>query len=313
MVEHPQDNNSKNIVDYCELFSKIKVNKSKKRGEAPYKPILLLSVIDLISQDLIKTNKIYISDELINTFNRYWNILSPDSFNGGLALPFFHLKNDGFWKLKFSQEYDGGRPQTIPKLKEDVDYAIIDQELFELLQYNQSKEQLTDTLIAAWFLSSKKKLEDILNINQNLEINSSIEEKNKRIYFKKSIIRNAFFRKAIVHLYDYRCSVCRLKVIHSLTQSIVDGAHIKPLAKFYDNQVNNGISLCKNHHWAFDQGLFSLDENYRIIVAKCFIEESTNAKTIQDFQKELILLPKLEQHYPKLEAIQWHQKNVFRG
>ena len=310
MTENTQQ---KNLSYYCQLFSKIKVNKSKKRGEAPYKPILLLSVIDLISQNKIQNNEIYITDELIATFNRYWNILSPDSFNGGLALPFFHLKNDGFWKLQFSQEYDGGRPQTIPKLKEDVDYAILDQDLFGFLQDSNSREELITTIIAAWFLSSKKEIEDILKINQNLESENERELQKKKTYLRKSIVRDAFFRKAIVHLYDYKCSICHLKVVHSLTQSIVDGAHIKPLYKFYDNHVNNGICLCKNHHWAFDQGLWTINDDYRIIVSQNFYEESPYTKPLGEFHGQIILLPGERKNYPRLEAIQWHRQNIFRA
>jgi putative restriction endonuclease len=322
------DNKSKNkaddkrsLAEYSDLFAKIKVNKSKDRGEAPYKPILLLSVIDLIAQGHIKDELIYISDKLIERFNIYWEIINPDFFNGGLALPFFHLKNDGFWKLKYSDSYDGGRPQTIPKLKEDVDYAKIDRELFELLQDSYSRQELMDTLIEAWFSSSQKEIEEILKVNQNLQTAidaQDIAELEKldnelKFYFKKSVVRNAFFRKAIVHVYDYQCSLCGLKVIQSLTQSIVDGAHIKPFAQFYDNRVDNGISLCKNHHWAFDRGLFSINNDYKIVVAKNFQEKSPNSRPLRDFDGESILLPQSQKDYPRLEAIQWHKKNVFRA
>lgn len=195
MNRKKRQTNPRTLVDYCDLFSKIKVNKSKQRGDAPYKPILLLSVIDLIAQGSIEDNYIYISDKLINTFNNYWNILSPDSFNGGLALPFFHLKNDGFWTLKFSEEYDGGRPQTIPKLKEDVDYAKIDYELFEFLQDPNSREELIYALIETWFSSSQKEIEEILKINQTLQDSTNIEsleeietlDKEKRFHLKKSV------------------------------------------------------------------------------------------------------------------------------
>lgn len=310
----------RDLKDYCHLFSKIKVNKSNRGEDAPYKPILLLSVIELIVQGRITDNKIYISDELINTFDKYWKRLNPDSFKGGLALPFFHLKNDGFWKLKFSQIYDGGRPQTIPKIREDVDYAILDRDLYQLLQETESRQQLVDTLIEAWFSSSKKQLEDILTINQALqdsdeeEFDGEIEaEEQRKYYLRKSVVRNALFRKSIVHLYDYQCSFCGLKVIHSFTQSIVDGAHIKPFAKFYNNQIGNGIALCKNHHWAFNQGLFTIDDSYKIMIGRNFQEYSPNAKTIQDFHGETILLPRLEKHYPKLESIQWHRQNIFNN
>jgi putative restriction endonuclease len=311
----------RNLKDYCDLFSKIKVNKSKQSGEAPYKPILLLSVIELISESRIQDNKIYISDELIDTFDKYWKRLNPDSFKGGLALPFFHLKNDGFWKLKFSDSYDGGRPQTIPKIRADVDYAILDQDLYKLLQESESRRQLIDSLIEAWFSSGKKRLDDILEINEILQEEDTdtdqsvlaLEETSKKYYLRKSLVRDAVFRKSVVHLYDYQCSFCGLKVIHSLTQSIVDGAHIKPFARFYDNQINNGLSLCKNHHWAFDQGLFTIDDNYKIMISKEFQEISPNAKAIKDFHGISVLLPNLEKHYPKLESIQWHRQNIFRN
>ncbi len=53
----------------------------QKRGNAQYKPILLLSVIDLITRGVITTNEIPVSDELIQTFERYWNVISSPSYN----------------------------------------------------------------------------------------------------------------------------------------------------------------------------------------------------------------------------------------
>jgi putative restriction endonuclease len=322
-----QPENSRNTAYYCDSFSQIKVYRNQKRGgDALNKPILLLSVIELITQGLIKDNHIPISDDLINTFKKYWAVLGSASFKGSdFALPFFHLKNEEnkFWYLKYSSNYDGGRPQTIPKLREDVDYAYLDSELFDLLQDPGSRQELIDSLVAAWFSSKDKRLEDILQVNQdfqnyNLEeieniANSAILEEEPKFYLKKSVVRNAFFRKAIVHIYDYRCAFCRLKVIRTLTQSIVDGAHIKPFSQFYDSRVNNGISLCKNHHWAFDHGWFGIDDEYKIIVASDLQEESPHAKPMKDFHSEILLLPSSEQYFPKLEALQWHRKNVFRA
>lgn len=320
-----QPNNQKNIAYYCNAFSRIKVYKNKKQGgEALNQPILLLSVIDLISQNLLTDNCIMISEELIDTFKKYWSVLTTDSYEeSDFALPFFHLKNKDpkFWRLKYSDKYDGGRPQTMNTLKDAVDYAYIDQELFDLLKDKDNRQNLIDTLIAAWFSSSQKEIEDILKINQDFEnsnlletenLGESAETKKPRIYLKKSFVREAFFRKAVIHLYDYRCAFCRLKVTRTLTQSIVDGAHIKPFAQFYDSSINNGLSLCKNHHWAFDQGWFAINDKYRIIVASDLEEDSPNSKPIKDFHNEIILLPSSEQYYPKIEAIQWHRQNVFK-
>lgn len=314
----------KNLEYYRKGFSEIQVYKNPKRGgKALKQPILLLSVIDLIAQGLIKENKILISDDLIDTFQKYWSILSEKKFQrSDFALPFFHLKNGKykFWHLQYSSEYDGGRPSTIPKLRHDVDYAYLDDELFEFIQDRQSRQELVDVLITVWFAANQKKLEEVLKLNQNLQAESVIgiedisdTKKNPRFSMRRSIIREAFFRKSIIHIYEYRCAFCQLKVNRTLDQNIVDGAHIKPFSQFYDSQISNGVSLCKNHHWAFDRGWFTIDDTYKIIVAQDLQEDSPHAKPMKEFNGEQILLPAVDQYWPKLEAIRWHRQNVFRA
>ena len=48
----------KNLDYYCNKFSNLNVNRHKVRGVAPHKPILLLSILDLIEQKKIKVNEI---------------------------------------------------------------------------------------------------------------------------------------------------------------------------------------------------------------------------------------------------------------
>ncbi|RCJ28465.1 HNH endonuclease [Nostoc minutum NIES-26] len=316
----------RNLAYYRECFSNLKVYKSQKNGDALNKPILLLSIIDLITENIIKDKQIPISDELVETFKKYWELTTCSSFKGSdFALPFFHLKNDKckFWHLKYSSEYDGGRPQTIPKLRDDVDYAYLDEELLRLMQDEVTRKELIDALVSTWLSSDKNLIEEILKINQNfeevkLEIeifneNSKNFEDNPRRSLRSTVIRNAFFRKAIVQVYDCKCAFCGLKVTKNSNQNIVDGAHIKPFSQFYDSRIYNGIALCKNHHWAFDCGWFAVDEQYKIIVSNDLKEVSPHAKSMQDFHGEKLLLPNKEQYFPELEALQWHRQNVFQA
>lgn len=313
-------NNYFSLQNYRILFSKLNVNTTKKRGHAPYQPLLLLSVIDLIAECEIQSRQIYVTNKLSDRFNYYRNLLSSNTFKGNLVLPFFHLKNSSFWKLKFSDAYDGGRPQTIPKLKSDVDYALLDEQLFYLLQHENNRQQLVDTLLEVYFTSSDKNISEIIRINdnfskyevENLNVKNQLSSK-KNTYLKKSIVRNAFFRKSIVHLYKYHCALCRIKVQSAIGQNIVDGAHIKPLSIFHDNHIDNGISFCKNHHWAFDNGLFTIDNDYKIIVAKNFTEYSPNTKSIQEFDREKLLLPTSIEYFPRPDALQWHHDHVFKA
>lgn len=323
MSQSSSDEKLRNLAYYCQRFSEL--NTSKNLGtNAKYKPILLLSVIDLISQGVISDNKISVSDSLIDTFNKYWKLLSSGAYKGGLHYPFLHLQREGFWSIKFKPEFDGLQPKSIKRLKEAVQYASLDRELFDLLQDRIAQKELIDSLIAAWFSANRKDIEKILQINQNFQDYSLPEQDDSlklsersdakpKLYLRQSAVRDAFFRKAVVHIYGYKCAFCGLKVTVSLNQNIVDGAHIKPFAKFYDSRIDNGISFCKNHHWAFDRGLFAIDKDYKIIVSNCFEEESPNAKPLREFDGNLILLPDSEEHFPRLEALQWHRKNVFKA
>lgn len=304
---------------YSNIFSKLNVSKSDKLGIANHKPILILTVIDLITRGIITSNRITVSDELINTFDKYWDAIGTKTRKGGLHYPFYHLQNEGFWHIIFKSDYDNLRPTTINKLKISVDYAYLDDELFNLLQNQISREELVESLILAWFADNTTEIEKVTQINQHLQdLSSELDISDTTNYdaqskesLKTSLIRNAFFRKAVLHTYEYKCAFCGLKVTKSSKYHIVDGAHIKPFGEFRDSRIKNGISLCKNHHWAFDRGLFTVDDKYKIVRSKKFEEESPNAQSIKSFHGKILYLPRLEKFYPELEAFEWHRQNKF--
>jgi putative restriction endonuclease len=338
MSQKQQSQQNRTLIDYCDRFAELKVRSTKQRGDAPHQPILLLSVIDLIAQGKIQENKIEVSEQLEDTFHRYWNILKNhksdrglNNYIPGLHNPFIALENSHFWCVKYNEEekqrlqeqinnrpkpkYRNRKPQakSFEQLQKLVEYAYLDEKLFELLQNEESRKQIVDTLISVWFSISNNELKDVLEINLSFEDKSNTEEnKVPKTKLTKSLVRDAFFRKAVVYIYDYKCAFCGLNVNRSLTQTIVDGAHIKPFAQFYDSKIDNGISFCKNHHWAFDRGWFAINDDYKIIVANDLHEYSPNAKPITAFNGETIILPNLEQYYPRLEALKWHRQNIFR-
>lgn len=314
----------RNTAYYCHFFSNLNVHKGEKK-----QPILLLSVIDLIFQGLIKENSIAISDELIDIFKNHWHLLTSQPFKpSDFALPFWHLKNTkgDFWHPIYNDKYKG-RPQTIDTLKDAVHYVKLDDELFYLLQDSVSRQEIVDTLIATWFSSTSKKSEDILLYHQEVEIfaleeekclqSARIEDKKPKCTLTNSVIRDPIFRRSVIEVYNYKCAICELKVKESLTQNIVDGAHIKPFSRFYWNSTTNGIALCKNHHWAFDKGWFYIEckkelKDYILIVDEDFPEEPENARFLKAFRNKKIYLPISQQYYPDKDALEWHRENVFK-
>lgn len=298
---------------YARIFSQLKrgFNSHKKQQElSPYKPIFLLSIIELIDrreifENIIRTN----SSEYIflkEHFLEYQKILGGTLYSRKAAFcqPFFHLINDKdeetekqFWYLKpkadapaledIKDNEGRNRIKTEAKLKELIDYGKLDDELWELLQDSESRVFLVHALMDRFFTNADRKVEDILKeVDQDAKkhISSVPEPKpSERKYTnKKYLVRNRLFSKSVIYIYDYRCAVCRLmmKTDDLRFRSIVDAAHIKPFTKFINNQLSNGISLCKNHHWAFDNGCFGIDkiddDKYLIIVSRNYEEENLN-------------------------------------
>jgi hypothetical protein len=69
------------------------------------------------------------------------------------------------------------------------------------------------------------------------------------------------FSVEVREAYDYRClfSGERFPRLESFDSAGVDGAHILPWSTHGLNSVANGICLCKQCHWGFDNGLLKLN------------------------------------------------------
>jgi len=71
----------------------------RTKGGAPHKPFLLLSILDGISEGWISSNRIYPTQNLVDYFFGYWETISGINKSTTVALPFYHMKSEPFWKL----------------------------------------------------------------------------------------------------------------------------------------------------------------------------------------------------------------------
>lgn len=122
------------------------------KHRAPHKPILLLSVIDLIEEGTINNNLVELSPELGETFTLYWSIVMPPEKKGKLVYPFFHLREEGFWHL----EPQPGKKEilnnvreisSVYRLMELTSGATLDDDLFILLTNKEERDILRTVLI----------------------------------------------------------------------------------------------------------------------------------------------------------------------
>ena len=312
---------TKELSDYINKFSKLRRDTKKSRGSAPHKPTLLLSVIELIEEGKIRRNQIYLSPELIATFLKYWSNLVTTEHHSDIALPFFHLTGDKFWHLMPNPGFEATissrtKIRGLTALKNVVKYAYLDEDLFEYLQDSTSRMQLVGILIESYFSAKAQEFEQLYKVDELENIQLRLFEQGGAVYNTTELkdqdqifVRNAAFRRIVVSLYQQHCAFCKLKIVSQDNQNIVDGAHIKPFAEFHDDLFDNGIALCKNHHWAFDRGWFGINDDYKIMVLNDrFLEETPKGmRSLQDFDGEMILLPNQETYKPRIDSLQWHR------
>src|SRR5690625_553326 len=80
----------------------------------------------------------------------------------------------------------------------------------------------------------------------------------------KQRLHQPAFRARVLVAYQRQCSICQLN-----HPSLLDAAHIIPDSHTHGiPTVNNGVSLCKIHHAAYDQDMLGLDADYRVHVNK---------------------------------------------
>ena len=75
------------------------------------------------------------------------------------------------------------------------------------------------------------------------------------------------------------------------------------------SQNPNGFN--KNHHWGFDRGWFTVQDDYTLVISEGLREESPHAIPMREFNGDRIQLPVHQQYHPRIEALRWHRENVF--
>jgi hypothetical protein len=133
-------------------------------------------------------------------------------------------------------------------------------------------------------------------------------------------IRYRGFRQAVMEAYECRCAVCGLKLNSPDAKYWeVEAAHIVPHSEMGKDDILNGISLCRFHHWAFDVGWFTLLDDYSVKVSSRLTTLPKDYGKIGsfDFMKVLadsnskILLPASKEIFPHHNSIKWHRQKFF--
>ncbi|HAW27334.1 HNH endonuclease [Gimesia maris] len=118
-----------------------------------------------------------------------------------------------------------------------------------------------------------------------------------------------FFRSTVLASYDYQCCVTQIKI-----KELLIASHIVPWSEDPAKRADphNGLCLNSLHDKAFDRGLMTLDEDYRLVYSQQ-IRDACSLEAMNRFFKpydgQRIQFP--SRFRPDQAALQRHRNQIF--
>lgn len=114
------------------------------------KPYLIISIIDLIENGIIKDNHIYFNSDIQEQYKKVSKHYEPFYLITPISKPYFHLSSDSFYHIKWKDDSAPKGATAAPTskyLREHVEYAYLDEELWELLQDEGARNEIKDAIV----------------------------------------------------------------------------------------------------------------------------------------------------------------------
>lgn len=149
-------------------------------------------------------------------------------------------------------------------------------------------------------------VDDIKSIKQETDMVEGESEYYRRSYLTASIqtrIHQRSFRERVLLAYKNQCALCKLKHIE-----LLDAAHIiADKEEGGEPVIQNGLSLCKIHHSAFDNNFIGITPDYVIKIRTDILTESDGPMLkygIQSLNNSMLILPTNKVHWPDRERLE---------
>ena len=287
---------------WLQKLARLRIDRARG-NPAPHKPLLLLVIMEMVEKGEITSHEVPLSPDLAFRFGVFWSVVvkrrkQPPE----VRLPFHHLGSSGMWQPLTAD----GKPSPDKKLTTTI---RLDPSFFNCLGDQRFRDRARRVLIETepYFLPEERTaLYSMLQIKPTApEIREPIE-----LYRASAQAgRDARFRIEVVILaYKYTCALTGYRMTTLDMESIVDAAHIHEFRDSRNNDPRNGLALSKNAHWQFDRGLWSLNDDYRVLVNKeRFIEDGVPGQRLADFEGRRVFLPSDPKYWPEPTYLHWHR------
>lgn len=120
-----------------------------------------------------------------------------------------------------------------------------------------------------------------------------------------SLFNAVTFRDFVMTGYNNLCAITGT-VIKYQGFTNLEAAHIKPWSHGGLFLPNNGLALCRDLHWAFDKGFFTLTDDLKIQV-----HPQIESDYLRSFNNQSIRIPGDPFFVPDVENIRYHRESVY--
>ena len=146
--EFPFCETRKELDDYCKEFANLSVGVVHGK-KLPHKPLLLMSIIQLIQNGTIKDNRLELNKVIASEFANQWKKYIGGNKVPSVWTPFWHMKSEPFWHFKpveSREQVDKLYKPSIGKIRAVIEYAFLDNDLYGLICTEMGKIKLKDVL-----------------------------------------------------------------------------------------------------------------------------------------------------------------------
>ncbi len=275
-----------------------------RKGLPPNRPLLLLAILDLVEAGLVGVDGLVHKDAQLNLrFRSYSPICSRRRGNAiDLNLPFRHLASDGVYAHVGDEER----------------VVRLDPVLLDRFMDPRFRQEARRRIVATYFPPDEQVA---LYAALGMPVPSSHElaaVRQDQAAYKAQLHRgrDARFKVSVISGYHFTCALTGYRLIASKSTYVpLEAAHIHAHSQRGPDSPDNGLALTPTAHDLFDAGIWTIDDNLRIQVAKSDIAESilpggSHFKLADLHDRPLSFAPQATLR-PDPIHLAWHRKEVF--
>ena len=287
-------------------------DRSGLASHKPHKPLMLLTVIDLIESGDIPDGWVKYDVRLVSRFRDYWELVLERQRNqADIPMPFHALGGD---KDKVWERFTADGQPSLAKATTRL--CSLDPGLFACLQDADFRRKARTSLVSIYFTPREQVM---LCARLGLPVPDTADIKAMKLdadEFKarQKTGRDSRFKSDVLGGYYFTCALTGYR-LDTETTSIVQAAHIHQHAVSGNDDPRNGLALTPDAHWMFDAGLWTvIPEGDALLIQVAtgrFSESSPHGRLLSGFHGLPLNFHAHARLRPEVKHFEWHRTVKF--